>query len=114
MLVLKSKETTEEEFNALCSKAIYMEICIEITNSQFKRLRCPFLRELVPCQKGRPAIKIVGNIQFETLDVREDLKYPANEPIFEISEVPHMALAHIKRLQRMCKNCKITANLGNR
>ncbi|KAK6741889.1 hypothetical protein RB195_009638 [Necator americanus] len=112
MLVLKSKETTEEEFNALCSKAIYMEICIEITNSQFKRLRCPFLRELVPCQKGRPAIKIVGNIQFETLDVREDLKYPANEPILEISEVPHMALAHIKRLQRMCKNCKITANLG--
>ncbi|KAK6741902.1 hypothetical protein RB195_009648 [Necator americanus] len=112
MLVLKSKETTEEEFNALCSKAIYMEICIEITNSQFKRLRCPFLRELVPCQKGRPAIKIVGNIQFETLDVREDLKYPAGEPIFEISEVPHMALAHIKRLQRMCKHCKITANLG--
>ncbi|EYC18050.1 hypothetical protein Y032_0028g1655 [Ancylostoma ceylanicum] len=112
ILVLSSTQTTEEEMNALCSKAIYMEICLEITNSQFKQLRCPHLKELRPCQPGRPAIKIVNNLYFELLEIPFTVVYPRGELILEIHEVPRMPTALIKRLQAFCKSCKITANLG--
>ncbi|ETN80115.1 hypothetical protein NECAME_09387 [Necator americanus] len=93
----------------------YLAPYVSLLNSLL-RLDCDLARPFTAKQFAAACQQhhIVGNIQFETLDVREDLKYPAGEPIFEISEVPHMALAHIKRLQRMCKHCKITANLGNR
>lgn len=52
MLQLSSPRTTEAQFNAICSKAVFMEICIIITNTAYKSLRCPYLKELHPCQPG--------------------------------------------------------------
>ncbi|VDO22736.1 unnamed protein product [Heligmosomoides polygyrus] len=52
MLEVSSKEVTEQEMNNLCSKAVYMEICITIINSNYKSLRCPKLRELHACAPG--------------------------------------------------------------
>ncbi|KAK6041515.1 hypothetical protein COOONC_20980 [Cooperia oncophora] len=52
MLVLKSSETSEDAMNALCSKAIFMQICLDIYESNFKTLRCPHLKQIVPCRPG--------------------------------------------------------------
>ncbi|VDM67811.1 unnamed protein product [Strongylus vulgaris] len=112
MLVISSEKVTEKEMNALCSKAVYMEICIEITRSSFKELRCPHLRELRPCQLGRPAIKIVNNMNFELLQIPPTVIYKRNTRILEISEDPRMPTALINRYKKFCKQCKITANLG--
>ncbi|VDO42832.1 unnamed protein product [Haemonchus placei] len=112
MLVFNSPTISEAEMNALCSKAIYMEVCIDITNSRYVALRCPHLKELLPCQPGRPAIRIVENLYLETLVIPWNFIYPTGEMILEISENPRLSLVIINQLKKLCPGCKITANLG--
>ncbi|WKX99882.1 hypothetical protein Q1695_014619 [Nippostrongylus brasiliensis] len=112
MLLLKSQDTSMEKMNALCSKAIYMEICIEITKSDYKYLRCPYLRKLKPCKSGRPAIKIVDNLDISEFEFPNNISYPKGELPFEITENPWLPLSTIKRAARICPLCKISANLG--
>uniref|UniRef100_A0A7I4YBF8 Protein kinase domain-containing protein n=1 Tax=Haemonchus contortus TaxID=6289 RepID=A0A7I4YBF8_HAECO len=112
MLVFNSPTISEAEMNALCSKAIYMEVCIDITNSRYVALRCPHLKELLPCQPGRPAIRIVENLFLETLVIPWNFIYPTGELILEISENPRLPLVIINQLKKLCPGCKITANLG--
>ncbi|KHJ93411.1 hypothetical protein OESDEN_06683 [Oesophagostomum dentatum] len=108
VLVVKSSEVTEMEMNLLCSRAVYMEICIEITNSQYTGLRCPHLKELRPCQQGRPAIIIVNNRYFSHLVIPSRVIYPPGALIVEIQKNPMLDPSIIFPLKQWCKNCIIT------
>ncbi|KAK6031161.1 hypothetical protein OSTOST_02688 [Ostertagia ostertagi] len=112
MLVLSSSSTTEAEMNALCSQATFMEICIDITNSQYRAFRCPYLKELRPCQPGRPAIRIVDNLKLEVLEISWQFTFPVGDLILEITGNPLVPYFIIEKLKRLCPACTITANLG--
>ncbi|KAK6053198.1 hypothetical protein COOONC_09297, partial [Cooperia oncophora] len=114
MLALTSAHTSERKMNALCSRAIYMEICIDITRSRYRSLRCPHLRELKSCKPGRPAIRIVDNMYFRKLRIPTRFLYPTGEPILEIGENPLLRPAVLRPLKRLCPQCRITANLGEK
>ncbi|VDO60890.1 unnamed protein product [Heligmosomoides polygyrus] len=111
-LNVTSMDVTEVQMNALCSKAIYMEICITIVNSSFKSLRCPYLRRIKPCLPGVPAIRIVGNLDFREFTISKHFEYTKNVVMFEIAENPHFPVATINTLKKFCPRCTITANLG--
>lgn len=51
-IVLDSATVSEEQLNALCSNAVYMEVCITISQSRFKSLVCPRLQHLISCRPG--------------------------------------------------------------
>ncbi|KAK6010018.1 hypothetical protein OSTOST_25018 [Ostertagia ostertagi] len=113
IIKLYSSSTTEQEMNALCSQAVFMEICIDITNSQYRTLRCPYLKELRPCLPGGTAIRIVDNFLLETLIIPWQFIYPKGDKILEISNNPRLSITIIEKLKILCPGCLITANLGN-
>lgn len=51
-IMIDSRLATEQQINDLCANAVYMEICLKITKSNFKALRCPHLRVLKSCKPG--------------------------------------------------------------
>ncbi|KAK6031163.1 hypothetical protein OSTOST_02690 [Ostertagia ostertagi] len=111
MLMLSSDSTTEEQVNAMCSKAVFMEICIDITRSDFRRLSCPHLRELMPCEPGRPAIRIVNNYNFDTLEIPYRFSFNRQEKIIEVLDNPRLSTRVINKLKRLCPACKIGTNV---
>nr|CDJ95562.1 unnamed protein product [Haemonchus contortus] len=112
VLMLSSTTTTEEEMNAMCSKAVYMEICIDITRSQYTALRCPYLKVLKACMPGKPAIRIVDNYRFQVFEIPASLRFPVSQQIIEFSGNPLMSITIITQLKKMCPHCRISANLG--
>ncbi|KHJ93410.1 hypothetical protein OESDEN_06682 [Oesophagostomum dentatum] len=112
VLVVSSKYVSEREMNALCAQAVSMQICIVITESKFKSLRCPHLKELRPCKPGQPAISIVNNLYFTTLTIPRMIVFPPGALIFEVAGNPHLSSEIIKILLTICPNCHITSNLG--
>ncbi|KAK6060865.1 hypothetical protein COOONC_01473, partial [Cooperia oncophora] len=108
-LTVSSEEVTEEEMNKLCFNAVYMEICIEIKRSNFKRLRCPRLKILRSCRPGRPAFRIVGNRQFRELFIPRSIQTTQYELLFEITENTLLSTTIIEKLRQICKSCNIEA-----
>lgn len=52
MLIMHSSRLSENAMNSICENAVYMKVCIIITNSNYKSLRCPNLQEIEPCRPG--------------------------------------------------------------
>ncbi|EPB73669.1 hypothetical protein ANCCEY_07250 [Ancylostoma ceylanicum] len=105
MMVIDSREITEAEINALCSEAVYMEICLVISQSNIKSLKCPKLRTLKPCRPDEPAIKIVDNPVFETLELSEFLIYPTTGTPVQIENNPKLPEKMLRPIQDRCRNC---------
>uniref|UniRef100_A0A8L8Q309 Calponin-homology (CH) domain-containing protein n=1 Tax=Heligmosomoides polygyrus TaxID=6339 RepID=A0A8L8Q309_HELPZ len=111
-LRLSSDLVTEAEMNAMCAKAVYMEICITIRGSNYKSLRCSYLREIRPCLPGHAALTVVDNIHLVDLILPKSIVVPEGVNVFEIYENPHISIEVIEWLKTKCEQCKITANLG--
>ncbi|EYC17176.1 hypothetical protein Y032_0031g2313 [Ancylostoma ceylanicum] len=107
MLVMTSDAVSEAEMNAVCSKAVYMEICIIIRNSNFRSLKCPHLRELRSCRPGVPAIKIVGNPLFTDVQIPKTMVYRIGTKVLEIRANPLLNISSIKALNTLCPECVI-------
>ncbi|VDK63990.1 unnamed protein product [Cylicostephanus goldi] len=107
MLIMNSDTVSEEQMNAVCSKAVYMEICIEIKGSQFRSLRCPHLRHLVPCQAGKPAIKIIGNPYLSEVSMSKTLIYHRGTKTLEIRGNPMLSSWSLRTLKKLCPECII-------
>ncbi|KIH65649.1 hypothetical protein ANCDUO_04026 [Ancylostoma duodenale] len=107
VIIITSDMVTEDELNRMCARAVFMEVCIEIRNSKFKSLRCPNLKELKPCQPGRPALKIEYNVYFEVLLIPPNVKYPPGSMIIEVKRTPPLRIDIIHQLQRWCPHCRI-------
>ncbi|KHJ81996.1 hypothetical protein OESDEN_18313, partial [Oesophagostomum dentatum] len=107
MLVLTSDTVSETEMNAVCSKAVYMEICIVIRGSQFKTLRCPYLRQLKSCKPGVPAIRIIGNPLLNNISISKALFYRIGTKTLEIRGNPKLSASSIKTLKKLCPECVI-------
>ncbi|KAK6011769.1 hypothetical protein OSTOST_23134 [Ostertagia ostertagi] len=60
--IIESSRVSEEQMNRFCSNAVYMEVCIVITESSYRSLRCPRLQELRPCQPGCSDLENVDDI----------------------------------------------------
>lgn len=122
-VTIDSSEVTEDEMNRFCSAAVVMQVCIVISQSSYKKLRCPHLRELIPCKPGkllkalsgytsecvkalgRPAITITQNSQFELFYIPQDVEFLQSESIVEIWGNPQMQLEVIESLRRWCPKC---------
>ncbi|PIO74398.1 hypothetical protein TELCIR_03595 [Teladorsagia circumcincta] len=107
MLVLDSKTSSEAQINALCSRAVYMEICINISNSQFQQIRCPYLRYLVPCMPNRPALRVVNNNFLMNIMMSDSLRVCKNSKPLEIFNNPKLSAYSLLTLKRLCPNCII-------
>ncbi|VDM70136.1 unnamed protein product [Strongylus vulgaris] len=107
-LTISSQYVTEEEMNLMCSKAVYMEICILITDSRYKRLRCPHLKELKPCLPDRPAITIMDNPFFQEFVIPTTVVYPKGHQIVQISGNPMLNPNIPQKYRPWCNNCVIT------
>ncbi|RCN39364.1 hypothetical protein ANCCAN_14701 [Ancylostoma caninum] len=107
MLVMNSDTVSEPDMNAVCSRAVYMEICIIIRNSDFSSLRCPHLRELKSCKPDVPAIKIVGNPILSDVSIPETLLYRTGTKPFEIRGNPMLSSKSINALNKICPVCVI-------
>ncbi|KAK6031162.1 hypothetical protein OSTOST_02689, partial [Ostertagia ostertagi] len=111
MMVFGSAGVTERQMNAICSQAIYMEVCIDVIKSQYTALRCPYLRELKPCHPGQPALVIEDNLLFQELVIMDTIIFPENDLIFQITGNPNLPITVINKLKHKCEHCLITANL---
>ncbi|KAL6728018.1 hypothetical protein Aduo_009831 [Ancylostoma duodenale] len=107
MLIMNSDTVSEAEMNAVCSRAVYMEICIRIRNSNFRSLRCPHLRELKSCKADEPAIKIVGNPMLSDVSISKTLLYRTGTKPLEIRGNPLLSNESIKALNKLCPVCVI-------
>lgn len=118
-----SKYISEPEMNAICAKAVYMEVCITISASNYKRFRCPHLRELRPCAPGRTsqpwplfqeiysffhlgraAITVIDNKYLVEFFIPiQTLTYPTGVIIIELSGNPLLPFELIAMFKKYCK-----------
>ncbi|VDM70917.1 unnamed protein product, partial [Strongylus vulgaris] len=103
---ISSKDVSEAEMNAFCSKAVYMEVCIDITKSSYKRFTCPHLKELRSCAPGRPAITVVNNAHLGIIEIPTTIVIPRGVALFTIYGNPLISETVISKFRRICKNCR--------
>nr|CDJ83988.1 unnamed protein product [Haemonchus contortus] len=107
VIVIKSTEVTEAQMNAFCANVVYMQACIQIVDSSFTSLRCPYLQKLVPCQPGRPAIEVINNPYLTIVEIPTTVVIPANENVIIIDMNPQLSPVIIQQLQQVCPMCQI-------
>ncbi|VDO73422.1 unnamed protein product [Heligmosomoides polygyrus] len=105
--VIDSSQVTETEMNKFCSRAVYMEVCIRISESSYRSLRCPLLQELRPCAPGKPALEIVGNLEMTTIFIPVDVIIPAWKDVIVVSRNPLLSPMIIEQLKKICPSCQI-------
>ncbi|VDM73126.1 unnamed protein product [Strongylus vulgaris] len=108
VLVITSDMVTQEQLDRLLAKVVYLEMCIEIKHSSIMSLRIPNLKEIRPCQPGRPAILIENNVHFEELIIPPTAIYPAGELIIRIVRTPSLPHTTINEIQQWCPYCTVT------
>uniref|UniRef100_A0A7I5E8U1 Uncharacterized protein n=1 Tax=Haemonchus contortus TaxID=6289 RepID=A0A7I5E8U1_HAECO len=74
MLVIDSRVVTEAQLNALCSRAVYMEICINVFQSPIQRISCPHLHVLKPCMPNKLALIVVNNNALTNIVLSDSLR----------------------------------------
>ncbi|ETN80116.1 hypothetical protein NECAME_09388 [Necator americanus] len=104
---IRSSEVSEALFNAFCSKAVYMEVCIEISESYYRSIRCPHLREVRPCEPGKQVFTIVDNPRLVVVDIPATVLYPRNEKILRVKKNKVLPQENIEKLKRICPACEI-------
>uniref|UniRef100_A0A7I4YFS8 Receptor L-domain domain-containing protein n=2 Tax=Haemonchus contortus TaxID=6289 RepID=A0A7I4YFS8_HAECO len=107
VIVIKSTVVTQAEMNAFCANVIYMQACIQITNSMYTSLRCPYLQKLVPCQPGRPAIEIINNPYLTIVEIPTTVVIPVNENVIIIDRNAQLSPVIVQQLQQVCPMCQI-------
>ncbi|KIH46730.1 hypothetical protein ANCDUO_23215 [Ancylostoma duodenale] len=105
-IFLDSRTVTEDQLNAMCSNAVYMEVCITISESQFKSLRCPKLQYLVSC---RPANKMKRNYRQWFGSVRIEPQ-PGSTLVFDSSTIPERDMNKIFENVVNMKACLVISN----
>ncbi|KAL6744019.1 hypothetical protein Aduo_016998 [Ancylostoma duodenale] len=113
-IFLDSRTVTEDQLNAMCSNAVYMEVCITISESQFKSLRCPKLQYLVSCRPDMPAITIVGNPKLEEVVFPQNVSFAEGVYPFKMENNPMIGAETIKPLKNLCPNCIINSGNANK
>ncbi|XGW29626.1 hypothetical protein V3C99_009015, partial [Haemonchus contortus] len=106
-IVVSSTEVTETQMNAFCSNAVYIQACIQIVDSAFTSLRCPYLKEIVSCQPGRPALQIVNNPHLTIVEIPTTTVVPVNEKVIIIDRNAQLSPVIIKQLRLICPLCDI-------
>ncbi|VDL87778.1 unnamed protein product, partial [Nippostrongylus brasiliensis] len=97
---------SQKELDDFCAKAEVLEVCLSLSNSIIRSLKCPNLKTLTPCQSGRPAIKLQDNDKLREFDIPDNIYYPKGEPIFEVSR-NQLPRSTIDKLKRICPICTI-------
>lgn len=133
-IVIDSSKVSEAEFNAFCSKAIYMEVCIVISDSSWRSIRCPYLRELRPCKigtaegsiaskfsreflerpsfLGKPVFTIVDNMQLAIIDIPLTVEFDPTTIAFVIRGNPLLPSKWLTEMRRRCPRCSIEEATG--
>ncbi|VDL84638.1 unnamed protein product, partial [Nippostrongylus brasiliensis] len=117
-VVIDSWQVTEKELNAMCANAVLMQVCIKVTESKYKSLKCPHLMELRPCKKGSLALEIVGNPDLESVELPPNVMLneidvewgkrpstPAN--IIVVKRNPQLQPTFVDILLQICPRCNI-------
>ncbi|RCN32100.1 hypothetical protein ANCCAN_22104 [Ancylostoma caninum] len=112
VVVIDSNQVSELEFNAFCSKAVYMEVCIRISDSNWRSIRCPHLKEIRPCAPGRPVFEIVNNMHLSTIDIPLTVAFAPDVIAFIIKGNPLLPVDWLRQMRRRCKRCQIEEATG--
>ncbi|KHJ87920.1 hypothetical protein OESDEN_12294 [Oesophagostomum dentatum] len=118
ILLFDSAIITEQQMNAMCASAIYIEGCIMIKKSFYKGLHCPYLQTLKACQEGRSAIDIIDNADFESFEIAEGCSLPTEGVPIHLTMNPNLPSALLDSIGKKCPTCEVTSDiacgLGNR
>ncbi|VDM69708.1 unnamed protein product [Strongylus vulgaris] len=107
MIIIDSSKVSEEEMNAFCSNAVYMEVCITVTMTDYRSLRCPRLRYMKSCRPGTPVFTIVQNPYLSVVKIPPNVRYPENEKILLVGMNQKLPSVNIKALKKICPHCQI-------
>ncbi|XGW19016.1 hypothetical protein V3C99_003097 [Haemonchus contortus] len=76
-------------------------------DSALTSLRCPYLKEIVSCQPGRPALQIVNNPHLTIVEIPTTTVVPVNEKVIIIDRNAQLSPVIIKQLRLICPLCDI-------
>ncbi|VDM67052.1 unnamed protein product, partial [Strongylus vulgaris] len=107
VMVIDASKISEIELLAFCSRAIYMEVCIVMTGTEYRRLQCPHLKQVKPCKSGMPIFTITRNQYLTAVDIPDKVRYPQHEKLFLVKENVRLPVKVIQRLKKMCTHCEI-------
>lgn len=130
MLLFDSSVVTEQQMNAICANAIYIEACITIKKSSFKRLICPKLQYLKSCQEGdcvefvvnlsaiihtssgRSAIVVMDNNEFEDFQLAPGCTFLTNYVPMHFEMNPRLPVALLDSIGKACPACSTNSDIG--
>ncbi|CAJ0598071.1 unnamed protein product [Cylicocyclus nassatus] len=110
-LIIISTDITEEQLIKMLEKAVYVEMCIEINRSTFKRLRMPNLKEIT-CQLGLLPILPEFDAYLKKILIPLTTTYSKGEQIVRIQRLPSLPYTTIADLQLRCPQCSIIPDFG--
>ncbi|VDO47712.1 unnamed protein product [Haemonchus placei] len=98
---------TQKQFTQLCSQALYLQMCFNITNTDYTSVSCPMLRAVTPCRPGRPAIEIINNPYLTIVEIPTTVVIPVNENVIIIDRNAQLSPVIVQQLQQVCPMCQI-------
>ncbi|KAK6051129.1 hypothetical protein COOONC_11363 [Cooperia oncophora] len=98
---------TQTQFTQLCSRALYLETCFQVVNSDFTIMNCPHLRAIKPCSQGQQVFTIIGNDMLERIIINSKVIYPRIEKIMVVQRNSQVPPANIAQLKKICPHCLI-------
>ncbi|VDM65558.1 unnamed protein product [Strongylus vulgaris] len=97
----------EYQFEQLCRNAVHLKMCINIINTDYKKISCPYLRYIEPCQRGKSVFTIMENPYLIDVDIPETVTYPADAKILRVKKNMRLPMIVIEKLKKICPHCEI-------